>query len=85
MPSFLKVISAADNPNLEVSIWAVDRAKQEPSDMIKARRIVRVPTFILFDGDKELGRITENPSSSIEEGLYQILEPTVSKPGAGKK
>lgn len=53
--------------------------------MIKARRIVRVPTFILFDGDKELGRITENPSSSIEEGLYQILEPTVSKPGAGKK
>ncbi|MBI4468443.1 MAG: thioredoxin family protein [Acidobacteria bacterium] len=85
VPPLLKVISAAGNPNIEVAFWAVDRTKTEPAEPIKQRRIVRVPTFIVFDGDHELGRIVEIPTSSIEEDLYRILEPTVrerKEPGA---
>ena len=85
VPTFLKVISSANNPNFEIAIWAVDQAKQEPADMIKLRRITRVPTFIVLQSEKELGRITESPSSSIEEDLYRILEPTLNRPGALNK
>ncbi len=77
VPSFLKLIALADNPNIEVMFWAVDRTKQQPADAIKRRGIVRVPTFIVFDGDRELGRVVETPSTFIEEDLYKILEPTV--------
>lgn len=73
MPSFLKIVSAANNPNIEVCIWAVDRAKREPADLVKSRRIVRVPTFIVFTDDKELGRIIERPTTTLEEDLYRIL------------
>ena len=73
VPSFLKIIAAANNPHIEISICAVDRAKQEPADLIKRRRIVRVPTFIVFDGERELGRIVETPATTIEEDLYKIL------------
>ncbi len=79
VPSFLKVMAMTNNPNIEISLWAVDRTKKEPADLVTSRRIVRVPTFIVYDDERELGRIVETPATTIEEDLFRILEPTTRK------
>lgn len=84
VPVFLKIIAAANNPNIDVALWAVDRAKKEPAEPIRLRSILKVPTFIVFDGERELGRIVETPNASLEEDLFRILEPTVPDTKTGK-
>jgi len=44
-----------------------------PGMDISALKIERVPTFIVYDGIKELGRIIETPAETLEEDLLMIL------------
>jgi len=73
VPRFIKVMEKANNPNFKVIYIGVDRKKHDPEGLAKKRGIERVPTFILFQQGKEIGRIVETPEISIEEDLAQIL------------
>ena len=71
---FIKVIQEANNPNIPTRFIGVDRSKREPAALLWGKDIQRVPTFIVYSGDEELGRIVENPLLSIEEDLVEILK-----------
>jgi len=74
VPRFIKVIQEANNPHIITRFVGVDRSKKKPASLLLGKGIQRVPTFIVYQEEKELGRIVENPFKSIEEDLVQILK-----------
>jgi len=74
VPKILRVLDAADNKNLKVVLYGVDRAKKEGLGMSEKFNIQRVPTTIVLRDGVELGRIVEYPETSNEEELLKLLE-----------
>jgi len=73
VPAFFKVLDLADTPRLEVSYVALPRAREERAPYCGDRAIERIPTFIVFVGGREAGRIVETPETSVEADLARIL------------
>lgn len=73
VPRILKIFSAVGNAAFSLQIYAVDRRHREKSGFAEKLRINRVPTVVLLEGGKELGRIVEKPQQSLEEDLYAIV------------
>ena len=75
IPRFYKIIDLAGLENcLEIRLWAVDRKKTLPHNLMRKYGIEYVPTFVFERGGEEIGRIVEKPvSSSLEEDLWRIL------------
>ena len=79
VPAFYGLMEALHIPDKRIDLIGVDRSKHSPVD-IASFHIEYVPTFIVFYKGKELGRIIENPSISLEKDLLQMLRnPPVSK------
>ena len=74
VPKILRALDAADNKNLKLALYGVDRGKQEGLGMSEKFSIQRVPTTIVLRDGVELGRIVEYPEKSNEEDLLRILE-----------
>ncbi len=77
VPRFYRIMDDAGIPDEKVELISVNRDKMVPGMDISALKIERVPTFIVYDGIKELGRIIETPAETLEEDLLRIL---VKKP-----
>jgi len=77
VPRFYRIMDEAGIPDEKVELISVNRDKMIPGIDISALKIERVPTFIIYDGIKELGRIIESPVETLEEDLLRIL---VNKP-----
>lgn len=73
VPRFYKVLDQLDYNTSDVEIICVDRGKTAGSLDISHLNIEKVPTFIIYSGDMELGRIIETPTLSMEEDLLKIL------------
>jgi thiol-disulfide isomerase/thioredoxin len=73
VPKLLKICAEVGNAAFLLKIYAVDRKKREESGLAEKLRINRVPTIVLFQGEKELGRIIERPHTSMEEDLLAII------------
>ena len=73
VPDFYKILSEAGFPEKEITLIDVDRDKKAITGSIDDLNIVSVPTFIIFDGDSELGRIVESPVETLEEDLLALL------------
>ena len=73
VPKILRVLDAADNKNLKLALYGVDRGKKEGLGMSEKFSIQRVPTTIVLSDGVELGRIVEYPENSNEEDLLRIL------------
>lgn len=73
VPSYIKLLELANNAHITTTFIAVDNKKQEPMELTRARRIERVPTFIVYVKGREIGRIVETPEGSLEEHLVRIL------------
>lgn len=58
----------------EVTYLAVDRAKQEPAELLAGLEVTHVPTFIVRRGGREVGRIVERSPGAIELDLLDLLE-----------
>lgn len=54
-----------ENPGIPVRFYALDREKQGDSQWENRWNITHLPTIILTEKGKELGRITEVPTSGI--------------------
>lgn len=77
VPRFYRILDEAGIPDEKVELISVNREKLVPGMDISALKIERVPTFIFYDGIKELGRIIETPAKTLEKDLLRIL---VKKP-----
>jgi thiol-disulfide isomerase/thioredoxin len=74
VPRFLKIVELAGIPIEEVKMIAVNRDKKTLDiDVKKEYSIDKVPTFIFYREEKEIGRITETPKKSLEKDLLEIL------------
>ena len=75
VPRFLKLLDMLGNPFMEIRMIAVNRDKEVPEQNIKEQyKIEKVPTFIFYRGDTEIGRIVETPKESLEKDLLGIVK-----------
>lgn len=73
VPRFFKILEKAQIPLNVVEIICVNRTKTAPGINIQNKNIEKVPTFIIFRDDVEIGRIIETPIETLEIDLYKIL------------
>lgn len=73
VPRFYRIMDDAGITNDKIELISVNREKKVPGMDINNLRIERVPTFIIYDGIKELGRIIETPAETLEKDLLRIL------------
>jgi hypothetical protein len=67
------VLKDAGFPEQDITLIEVNRDKKAVAGAIDHLNIERVPTFIIFEADKELGRIVEHPEDTLEKDLLELL------------
>lgn len=84
VPRLLKSIATAANPNIAVELIGIDAEFVQPMDVIAGRNITNVPTVIVKDGGRELGRMIETPANAtVEDDVCDIIAGT-PKPHPGR-
>jgi len=73
VPRFYKVLKDAGFPEHKITLIEVNRDKKSVTAIVDHLNIERVPTFIIFEADKELGRIVEQPEETLEKDLLELL------------
>lgn len=78
VPRMLKVLQVSGYDTGKVKLIFVSNApdayKQSPQHEEAGKNIKRVPTLIVYDRDKETGRIIEYPVETLEKDLLRILK-----------
>jgi hypothetical protein len=69
----MKIIDQWSYPLAGLVFIGVDNAKLSPVGEYEKLDIERVPTFIIYKNNVEAGRIIENPSTSLEQDMVNIL------------
>ena len=73
VPRFMKVMDAWEFPAEMITFIGVDNGKLSPIGGYEKLDIQRVPTFIIYKNNIEAGRIIENPVTSLEQDMVNIL------------
>jgi len=73
VPRFMKVLDIWQFPSERLTFIGVDDAKLSPVGEYESLNIQRVPTFIIYKNNIEAGRIIENPVTSLEQDIVDIL------------
>jgi tetratricopeptide (TPR) repeat protein len=77
LPRMLKALHAAGFSDANIELIGVHREadvyKQAPNREEKDLNVYRVPTFIVYEKGKEVGRINEFPVESLERDLLKIV------------
>ena len=77
MPGVLKILQAAQVDSSQFKLIFLNNSgtmnRQSPNHEEQGKNIVRVPTYILYKGKKEIGRIIDAPVESFEKDLLKIL------------
>lgn len=77
VPRMLKALRAAGFSDKNIQLIGVSSNsevyKQAPNREEKELNVYRVPTFIVYQNNKEIGRINEYPVESLERDLEKIL------------
>ena len=74
IPKLYKVLQAANFPMAQYTMFGVDHAKQTKNIEAKIFALQKVPTIILFDKNREAGRIVESVKKNIETDLMQLVQ-----------
>jgi thiol-disulfide isomerase/thioredoxin len=74
IPRLYKVLTAANFPMGELTMYGVDRTKATKDGANSQFQITAVPTIILLRNGKEAGRITETVRKTVEKDLVKIIE-----------
>lgn len=72
-PQLYKILELTgfDESNLEMI--TMNRSKKTPEKLEEGLDIFRVPTFIFYRNNEEIGRYVEYPQESLEEDILKIL------------
>jgi thiol-disulfide isomerase/thioredoxin len=74
LPKFYKLIEKSEYPEKNILLIAVDKNKQTINDLQNKYNVKQVPTFIVMQGDKEIGRVVEyGKYNDIEKELAEIV------------
>ncbi len=73
VPPFLKIIDGL-GAGVTVRYLSLPRkADKAIQYFVEELKVERVPTFIFYQGDKEIGRIVENPKAGMLEDFMDVL------------
>jgi thiol-disulfide isomerase/thioredoxin len=78
VPRFMRILDIWTFPAEKVTFIGVDNFKNGPVGEFQSLKIERVPTFIIYKNNIEAGRIIENPVTSLEQDMVNILTGTKS-------
>lgn len=73
VPRFMRILDLLKFPAGNVTFIGVDNSKLSPIGDFDKLDIQRVPTFIFLKNKIEQGRIIENPVTSLEQDMLNIL------------
>jgi thiol-disulfide isomerase/thioredoxin len=77
LPKMTKVLEKLSFPQTNFTLIGVDDStevyKQSPLRQEAGMNIFRVPTFIVYENGKEVGRIVEYPTETMERDLLKIF------------
>lgn len=73
VPRFMRILDKWQFPISKVVFIGVDNSKIAPVGEYSGLNIERVPTFIFYKNNIEAGRIIENPKTSLEQDMVNIL------------
>ncbi len=73
VPRFMRIMDIWNIPAEKITFIGVDNEKQSPIGEYDKLDIQRVPTFIFYKNNIEAGRIIENPVTSLEQDIINIL------------
>ena len=73
VPRFMKILDAWNFSPGMLTFIGVDNGKLSPIGEYDQLEIQRVPTFIIYKNNIEAGRIIENPVTSLEQDMVNIL------------
>jgi thiol-disulfide isomerase/thioredoxin len=73
VPGFMRILDIWRFPILQLTFIGVDNAKNSPVEEYQSLNIQKVPTFIIYKNNIEAGRIIENPVTSLEQDIVNIL------------
>ena len=74
LPRFYSLTDAAGLSRDQVTLVGVDRNKRTVNDLTEKMHISQIPTIIVLQNDRELGRITGSASQQWEKKLTDLLE-----------
>ena len=74
VPRFLKIAQQLGVSPSQIKMIALKRNRKSPGQEYKGLNIHHVPTFIISQDQKELGRIIEEPTQSLEADLAKIIQ-----------
>jgi len=74
VPRFLKIAENTGLSSDDIKIIGVDSQKTGGDVDISGLKIEKVPTFIFYVNEKEIGRIIETPKVNIETDLLNFLK-----------
>lgn len=73
VPRFMRVLNAWNFTQDKVQLIGVDNVKNSFIANFDSFNIQRVPTFIIYKNNIEIGRIIETPKTSLEQDMVNIL------------
>lgn len=74
VPRMIKILNYAGFDTNYIKLVFVNHVKQSPQHEEAGKNITNVPTFIIYEKEKEIGRIIESPKLSLEKDLLKILQ-----------
>jgi hypothetical protein len=74
VPRFFRVIDALGISDQNLTLICTDGEKKAENGLLDHLDIVKVPTFIFYLQEKELGRIIESPQTTLENEMLNILK-----------
>lgn len=73
LPRILRILDDMGMPESKIKMYAVDREKKNDVKGFESYKFTRVPTVIFYDGEKEIGRIIEQPEMTLEEDMVAMF------------
>ena len=85
-PRFYKIMEEADfDFKKNFKLIALNRSKKTSDNLQAGLNIIRVPTFIFYKKEEEIGRYVEYPRETMEKDILRILERKTYKHSYQKK
>lgn len=72
-PVFYKMLDETEFKYKNLELVTVNRSKTTPDNLQEGCNIERVPTFIFYKNDKEIGRFVEFPRETVEADILKIV------------
>lgn len=73
VPRFYKVMDQINFNYKKLTLISVDRSKKAPGTVVETLNIEKVPTFIFYRKNIEIGRIIEVPVDLFEKDMLKIV------------